>query len=136
MAPAATMGTIYVGDMNIRYDVSGGTVLQLPGVNPRVYLPNMKDATLWLMAEALGYGRQVGQLVRDRILMHCLLAHVEGYEPSYLQQCPSVWPCSQRVDMLLCIHNQVRCHYVPDGADQLVLFMAYNILRGGGIGDQ
>ena len=126
------MGTIRVGSTTIMYDSSGGTVVDLPSGTRCVFQPDMQDASLFVMASAMGYGRQVG---RDRILMHCLLAEAMGTVAEYLavpSQTWRPWPWFNRVDMLLCHLNQVSCVQQPYGPeDAQAMLMAEQILWAG-----
>lgn len=126
MAPV--MGTIYIGGMQLRYDVSGGTVVRFSDGCQVCLVPDFTDASIYVQASGMGYGRQIGALTRDRVLMHCLIAEVEGAEePRYLAG--GVWPWVNRVDMLVCMLNQVPCGMQPDCNDIVVLNWAQQLTR-------
>lgn len=130
--PAVGMGVMFVGPMQLWYDASGATILQYSTGLKVAFLPSGSDPSLFVQAEAMGYGRQVGLLVRDRILMHCLLAEIEaGEEPLYLIQTGGQGVEGDRVNMLLCMLNQVRCDYKPCPNDHLALTMATHMVKGG-----
>lgn len=131
-APKTVMGTIYIGNMQLRYDVSGGTAVTFSNGYTQVFLPDMRDVCLFVEAEALGYGRQIGCLIRDRILMHCLLADIEEAEPWHLVTGQFDCYHAHRVDMLVCILNQVQCQWNPSDDDKHALYLADTLLRGGG----
>lgn len=125
------MGTIYIGTMQLRYDVSGGTELKFSDGERAIFLPDYRDVSLYLHAEAMGYGRQVGPLTRDRVLMHCLIGMIEGYEPKYLMTDTVSW--FNRVDALVCALNQVKAVQQPWGpVDEAALVMAESITKGSG----
>ena len=129
--PGAVMGTVYVGDMTIRYDYSGCTVVQFSTGQKVAVIPDPHDASLWVQAEALGYGRQVGQLTRDRATMHCILAAAQGTEATYLLT--GQWRNQQRVDRLLCALNQARVITQPwCPTDEEALAVAHMLRHGGG----
>jgi hypothetical protein len=126
MAPV--MGTIYIGGMQLRYDVSGGTVVQFSDGTQVCLVPDFSDASIYVQAAGMGYGRQIGALTRDRVLMHCLIAEVEGQaEPRYLAG--GVWPWVNRVDMLVCMLNHVPCVQQAYGPDFVVLDWARQLTR-------
>ena len=128
------MGRIIVSQMHIWYDVSGGVVLEYSDQARVVFMPSYGDPSEFIQAEAMGYGRQIGQLTRDRLLVHCLLAEVAGTEPFYLRE--GRYENLAQVDLILLMINRIGVHSSKLTNDQvLVAEMAQMMLQGKGCSD-
>ena len=129
----AVMGTVYVDGMQVRFDVSGGTEVTFSNGDKVVVVPNHADVSMYLIAEGLGYGRQIGQLLRDRVLMHCVLAGAYGGEPWYLLD--GQFKNMDRVDMLLAQLNKVGEPAKVRGEDLHAVNTMMAVVRGLGCFD-
>lgn len=130
--PPCVMGALYIGPMRLQYDISGTSVLTFSNDLQLIATADVADPGTFVCAEALGYGRQVGILTRDRVLMHCMLAdYRHGTEPWYMLK-GDPWPHLSRVDFLLCLLNQIPVDVRPCGEDLDIMRMAQWLLRGQG----
>lgn len=124
------MGTVYIDDMQVRYDVSGGSEIRFSNGMTVVVVPDFRDVSLYLVAEGLGYGRQIGQLIRDRCVMHCVLCSCVGVEPWYILA--DRWENTERVDFLLSRMNSMGNVAKLNPVDDQALMVATTMLKRGG----
>lgn len=131
-----TMGTVYFGSDSLSYDISGAVVLKLQDGRQVVWLPDFSPSSM-VQAMALGYGRQAGALLRDRLLACAFFLHVQGL-PLASMECDDAGqlPGLASVDRLLLALNRVDAGPVELGPQSLaVADMLQAVLLGQGCFD-
>ena len=126
-----TPGVVVVGDNVLTYHIAGEVQLQMASGLVITEPVALNDVNSYVMASALGYGRQPSLMMRDRLLLHCLYAQAQGMDaPHWLLNDDAA--VHQRTDMLLRILNCVSPgqQYLLTDLDMEVLNTARHLLRG------
>jgi hypothetical protein len=131
--PPIVMGRMYIGKMEVFYDISGILVLKYSDGAKVMFLADKNDPSVFIMAEAMGYGRQVDLFTRDRTVLHCMIAERAETEPFYLRDQAPNQAINTRIDAMMRYYSGMDEHQRFNALDRSILSLFEQIMTGGGI---